>query len=95
MGMSHDFADVHGGPDSVCNGQGLMSYGSVPQQWSSCSTADYLARYNQVGGNNWCMSAAPSACGSTSSPPSPPSPPGPTTTPPPSSGCCRFHHCSD
>ena len=84
MGMSHDFADVHGGLGSVCDGQGLMSYGSVPQKWSSCSTADYLARYNQVGGNNWCMSAAPSACGSTSSPPSPP---GPTTTTPPSSGC--------
>ena len=53
--MSHDFADKHGGQSGACNGQGLMSYGSVPQKWSSCSTADYLARYNQVGGNNWCM----------------------------------------
>ena len=55
MGMSHDFADKHGGQSGACNGQGLMSYGSVPQKWSSCSKADYLARYNQVGGNNWCM----------------------------------------
>merc|ERR1712062_37434 len=27
MGMSHDFADVHGGDNGACNGQGLMSYG--------------------------------------------------------------------
>merc|ERR1712111_312918 len=64
--------------------QGIMSYETVPQQWSDCSRADYLARYNQVGGNNWCMAAAPGACGST---PSPPSPPGPTTTAAPPSGC--------
>merc|ERR1711860_368441 len=61
-----------------------MSYGTFPQQWSSCSRADYLARYNQVGGNNWCMPAAPTACGST---PGPTTPPPPTTAAPPSSGC--------
>ena len=56
MGMLHDFDDDNGGQNSACNGQGLMSYGSAPQQWSTCSQANYLARYNQVGGNNWCMS---------------------------------------
>ena len=55
LGMLHDFDDKHGGQSGACNGQGIMSYGSFPQQWSSCSKADYLARYNQVGGNNWCM----------------------------------------
>ena len=55
MGMFHDFHEKNGGHDGPCNGQGLMSYGNVPQQWSSCSRADYLARYNYVGKNNWCM----------------------------------------
>ena len=55
MGMLHDFDNVHGGSGSSCNGQGLMSYGNTPGQWSTCSRNDYLARYNQVGGNNWCM----------------------------------------
>ena len=55
MGMLHDFDDDNGGQNSACNGQGLMSYGSAPQQWSACSQENYLARYNQVGGNNWCM----------------------------------------
>ena len=55
LGMLHDFDDQHGGQNGACNGQGIMSYGTFPQQWSSCSKADYLARYNQVGGNNWCM----------------------------------------
>ena len=55
LGMLHDFDDQHGGQYGACNGQGIMSYGTFPQQWSSCSKADYLARYNQVGGNNWCM----------------------------------------
>jgi len=80
MGMSHDFADKHGGQSGACNGQGLMSYGSVPQKWSSCSTADYLARYNQVGGNNWCMAAAPTACGGST--PAPPTTGAPTTAAP-------------
>merc|ERR1712241_1165286 len=84
LGMLHDFDEEHGGDNGPCNQQGIMSYGTVPQQWSDCSRADYLARYNQVGGNNWCMAAAPGACGST---PAPPSPPGPTTTAAPPSGC--------
>ena len=62
LGMLHDFDDEHGGDEGECNGQGLMSYGDVPQQWSSCSAADYLARYNEVGGDSWCMEAAPTAC---------------------------------
>ena len=78
MGMLHDFDNVHGGSGGSCNGQGLMSYGNTPSQWSSCSRNDYLARYNQVGGYNWCMAAAPSACGGTSTP-EPPTPPPPTT----------------
>ena len=65
LGMLHDFDEDHGGEDGECNGQGIMSYGDVPQQWSSCSAADYLARYNQVGGDSWCMDAAPTACGGT------------------------------
>ena len=55
MGMSHDFDDKHGGSDGPCKGKGLMSYGEYAKEWSSCSKADYLARYNKVGGKNWCM----------------------------------------
>ena len=55
MGMLHDFDEQNGGSNGPCNGQGLMSYGNTPQEWSTCSKANYLARYNQVGGNNWCM----------------------------------------
>jgi len=83
MGMLHDFDNVHGGSGSSCNGQGLMSYGNTPGQWSTCSRNDYLARYNQVGGYNWCMAAAPSACGGSTTP----EPPTPTPPPPPSTGC--------
>ena len=55
MGMRHDFDESNGGPNGPCNGEGLMSYGNVPQEWSTCSKANYLARYNQVGGDKWCM----------------------------------------
>ena len=55
LGMLHDFDDKHGGDGGPCDKQGIMSYGTFPQKWSTCSKADYLARYNQVGGNNWCM----------------------------------------
>ena len=55
MGMLHDFDDQNGGQSGACNGQGLMSYGNAPREWSTCSKANYLARYNQVGSNNWCM----------------------------------------
>ena len=85
LGMLHDFDDEHGGDSSPCNGQGLMSYGTKPQQWSTCSKADYLARYNQVGGNNWCMAAAPNACGGGGSTPEPPAP---TTTQAPAPTDC-------
>ena len=80
MGMLHDFDNVHGGNGGACNGQGLMSYGNTPTQWSTCSRNDYLARYNQVGGFNWCMAAAPSACGGdgTTPPATTPTPPNPT-----------------
>ena len=55
LGMFHDFDDIHGGKTGPCNGQGFMSYGQYPQRWSSCSKSDFLARYNKIGGNNWCM----------------------------------------
>ena len=55
LGMLHDFDEQNGGENGACNGEGLMSYGNVPQKWSSCSQANYLAHYNQFGGNNWCM----------------------------------------
>ena len=55
LGMLHDFDDPNGGPNGACNGKGLMSYGNTPREWSTCSKANYLARYNQVGSNNWCM----------------------------------------
>ena len=53
--MLHDFDDEHGGVDGPCDGQGFMSYGSVPQQWSTCSKEDFLAHFNQVAGQ-WCLS---------------------------------------
>ena len=55
MGMLHDFDDEHGGVDGPCDGQGFMSYGLVPQQWSTCSKEDFLAHFNQVAGQ-WCLS---------------------------------------
>ena len=55
LGMFHDFDEIHGGKTGPCNGQGFMSYGQYPQRWSSCSKSDFLARYNKIGGNNWCM----------------------------------------
>ena len=79
MGMLHDFDNVHGGSGGACNGQGLMSYGNTPTQWSTCSRNDYLARYNQVGGFNWCMAADSSACGGTTTPTNPPPTPPPST----------------
>ena len=48
MGMFHDFHEKNGGHDGPCNGQGLMSYGNVPQQWSTCSRADYLVGITRV-----------------------------------------------
>jgi len=82
MGMLHDFDEKHGGENGPCSGQGMMSYGSYPNVWSTCSKKDLLARYNEIVAEwnlVWCLDDYPSACGET--------PPGPTTplptTPPP------------
>ena len=58
MGMLHDFDETHGGSGGSCDGQGFMSYGTHPQQWSECSRNDFLAHYNQVAGK-WCLSCKP------------------------------------
>ena len=58
MGMLHDFDAEHGGENGACNGQGIMSYGSAPNVWSTCSKNDFAALYNSVVGSSskyWCL----------------------------------------
>ena len=58
MGMLHDFDDKHGGSNGPCDGTGIMSYGDVPNVWSTCSRADFLALYNEIVASNslyWCL----------------------------------------
>merc|ERR1712203_956995 len=65
-GMLHDFDDEHGGSGGACDGTGIMSYGSAPNVWSTCSKADFLALYNDIIDSsswNWCLEDYPSACG--------------------------------
>jgi len=93
MGMLHDFDETHGGDNGPCNGQGFLSYGSAPQQWSTCSKNDFLALYNSIVASNnkyWCLPYADTACGSAPSPPPPsPSPPSPSPpSPSPPAGSC-------
>merc|ERR1719433_1441998 len=79
LGMLHDFDDTHGGQGGPCDGTGFMSYGSAPQQWSTCSKNDFEAHYNNVASQGgWCLPFAATACGSPASPPPPP-----TEAPPP------------
>merc|ERR1712172_61399 len=89
MGMLHDFDDEHGGSNGPCDGTGIMSYGSAPNVWSTCSRNDFLALYNEIVSSNslyWCLDDYPSACGGT--PPGPTTAPPPTTAaPPPPTGC--------
>jgi hypothetical protein len=76
MGMLHDFDSEHGGDNGPCNGQGIMSYGSAPNVWSTCSKSDFAALYNSVVGSSskyWCLDVDNSACGGDGTP-------GPTTT---------------
>ena len=55
LGMKHDFDEAHGGDSSSCNQDNhIMSYGSSKEKWSTCSKADFEARYLQVQ-SNWCM----------------------------------------
>ena len=53
MGMLHDFHPSHGGQNGPCNGKGIMSYGSSPNVWSTCSKNDFQALYNDV--DSWCL----------------------------------------
>ena len=57
LGMKHDFDESHGGDSSACNGEGLMSYGTKPQKWSTCSVSDFTAHYNAILQhiNSWCL----------------------------------------
>ena len=60
MGMDHDFDESHGGSNGPCNGNGIMSYGSAPNVWSTCSRADFLAHYNKIMASsswNWCLTS--------------------------------------
>jgi hypothetical protein len=88
LGFYHDFDDHHGGQSSACNQNNhIMSYGSSKDKWSTCSKADFEARYlwvQQTSYVSWCMEAEiGDACGASPSPPSPtPAPPSPTPAPP-------------
>ena len=57
MGMLHDFDDTHGGSGGACDGTGIMSYGSAPNVWSTCSKNDFLALYNSIVDSSvyWCL----------------------------------------
>jgi hypothetical protein len=58
MGMLHDFDSEHGGSNGPCDGTGIMSYGSAPNVWSTCSKNDFLALYNEIiAGSSayWCL----------------------------------------
>ena len=60
MGMLHNFSEEHGGENGPCDGTGIMSYGSAPNVWSTCSRADFLALYNQIMASsswNWCLTS--------------------------------------
>ena len=58
MGMLHDFDEDHGGSGGACDGTGIMSYGTAPNVWSTCSKNDFLALYNEIiAGSSayWCL----------------------------------------
>lgn len=62
LGMSHDFDNKHAGKG--CDGTGFMSYGSPPDQWSTCSKSDLLEHYNtvlnyaaQFSSVSWCVTS--------------------------------------
>jgi len=84
MGMLHDFDEEHGGENGPCDGTGIMSYGSAPNVWSTCSKNDFKSLYDAIIGSGslfWCLDVDNSACGGDGTP-------GPTAPPPPpTSGC--------
>ena len=56
LGMLHDFDAEHAGKG--CDGQGFMSYGTHPNQWSDCSVSDFNAHYQSLimpGAFDWCL----------------------------------------
>ena len=65
LGMSHDFIDKHGKKEprlfngKDCNCQGIESNegycGWRPLKWSECSRNDFLAHFNSIGENHWCL----------------------------------------
>ena len=55
FGMSHDFDAKHGGDNSPCNHQGIMSYGDKLSQWSTCSVNDFTGYYNSMKWGSTCM----------------------------------------
>ena len=57
FGMSHDFDDKHGGDNGPCDGQGIMSYGSAPLKWSSCSVSDFTGYYNLYKWGETCLAS--------------------------------------
>merc|ERR1712051_570902 len=73
-----------------CDGTGIMSYGSAPNVWSTCSKNDFLALYNSIVSSSskyWCLDEDATACGgaapTTQAPTEAPAPTtqGPTTSP--------------
>ena len=56
FGMSHDFADKHGGDGGPCDGQGIMSYGIwKDEEWSTCSKSDWEQHYTSQNWGNGCL----------------------------------------
>ena len=56
LGMLHDFDVEHAGKG--CDGQGFMSYGTHPNEWSNCSVSDFNAHYQSLISSssfNWCL----------------------------------------
>ena len=52
LGMDHDFSTAHSA--AGCDGTGIMSYGNPPNQWSTCSKADFTAQY-KLRQAIWCL----------------------------------------
>jgi len=89
MGMLHDFDEEHGGDNGACDGTGIMSYGSAPNVWSTCSKNDFNALYNSIIGSNslsWCLDVDNTACGGDGTTTTPTTQ-GPTAPPPPAGTC--------
>jgi len=63
LGMAHDFTDKH---KALCNGKGIMSYGTPPKAWSACSKSDFTNHYRTTIKDTkaWCMEPAADACAS-------------------------------